>query len=246
MVPTPLALDLAQPLRGLLDDARALLERRVAFDPAAAERTFTLAVTDHAGIVLVPEIMKRIAAAAPGIGLELRPFDKPRYEVALRRGEHDLAISVIPDASGIHRRRLFSESFASIAREGHPVTRDTTLESFCAFPHVVMSPEGGGPGVLDRALARSGHRRRVGLRVPGFAHGPPTVAASDLIMTLPGRLARHYARAYGLALFEPPVALKSFFLHEAWSARIDGDPAHRWFREQVQAAAAAIDGSGPT
>jgi hypothetical protein len=42
----------------------------------------------------------------------------------------------------------------------------------CALQHVLISPLGGGEGMVDSALHRLGHTRHVALRVPHFLATP--------------------------------------------------------------------------
>jgi len=72
MVPTPRAEALAQPLRNALSEMQLALEP-AAFDPAAADRRFTLAVNNYAAVVLAPPLVAAVSAAAPAVRLDLRP-----------------------------------------------------------------------------------------------------------------------------------------------------------------------------
>ena len=71
-VPTPRAEILAQPLRNAVSEMQLALEP-AAFDPAKADRHFTLAINNYAAVVLVPPLVAAVTAAAPLVRLELRP-----------------------------------------------------------------------------------------------------------------------------------------------------------------------------
>jgi DNA-binding transcriptional LysR family regulator len=66
MVPTPRAEILAQPLRNALSEMQLALEP-AAFDPAASDWRFALAVNNYAAIVLAPPLVAAASAAAPGL-----------------------------------------------------------------------------------------------------------------------------------------------------------------------------------
>src|SRR6202521_5701838 len=72
MVPTPRAEILAQPLRNALSEMQLALEP-AAFDPAASDRRFALAVNNYAAVVLAPPLVAAVAAAAPAVRLDIRP-----------------------------------------------------------------------------------------------------------------------------------------------------------------------------
>ena len=65
--------------------------------------------------------------------------------------------------------------------------------------------------------------------MPHFLLVPEIVARSDMISTLPERLARGYAKR--LRIFEPPLELEGFTVGEIWHERNQRDPAQQWLRE---------------
>lgn len=243
MVLTPLAGELAAPLERVLADARAVIERRARFDPAHSRRTFVVATTDFVDAELLPQVWTRLAKEAPQVNLELRPIDVSRYEIDLERGEHDAAVTLLEPRPGVASEPLFRERFASLARRGHPLFEGKlTAQRFCSHPHALMSPRGSGPGQVERALDRLGLTRRVALRAATFGVIPPLLSASDLIMTLPSRLASSYAAAHGLRQFKPPLDLLEWQVSVAWHLRNQNDAATLWLRSVLRQAARAIDG----
>src|SRR5689334_2453999 len=84
--PTPRALALAAPL----SEALRLLERTLtkdSFDPATSTRTFVLAASDHAELIVLPRLLRRLARAAPGVRIEVRPWGLHEVPPLLARGE---------------------------------------------------------------------------------------------------------------------------------------------------------------
>jgi hypothetical protein len=77
MTPTARAELLAQPLRNALSEMQLALEP-AAFDPAASDRRFALAVNNYAAVVLAPPLVAAVSAAAPGVRLDLRPSGSSR------------------------------------------------------------------------------------------------------------------------------------------------------------------------
>jgi DNA-binding transcriptional LysR family regulator len=70
-------------------------------------------------------------------------------------------------------------------------------------------------------------------RVPHFLVAPTLVARTDLIVTLPGRLAQLATAALGLRRFDPPLDLPPFAIQMAWHIGVDDDAASRWLREEL-------------
>jgi DNA-binding transcriptional LysR family regulator len=91
MAPTPRAETLAQPLRNALSEMQLALEP-TAFDPAASDRRFSLAVNNYAAVVLVPPLVAAVSAAAPAVRLDLRPSGTLDLVERLDRGDLDLTL----------------------------------------------------------------------------------------------------------------------------------------------------------
>src|ERR1035438_738566 len=73
MVPTPLAVSLITPVREVLDRVESLLSPGREFDPARAERTFTVVGSDYTSLTFVNPASERLSAAAPGVKIRLVP-----------------------------------------------------------------------------------------------------------------------------------------------------------------------------
>jgi DNA-binding transcriptional LysR family regulator len=156
----------------------------------------------------------------------------------LARGEIDAAVGIFLDSEvGLERQVLFEEDFQCLVRRGHPRVRDRlTLQRFVELDHVLVTAPDYGPGVVDVALAKRGLRRRVVARVPHFLVAPALVARTDLIVTLPTRVARMAAVAHGLRVLPPPIELTSFAVQMVWHVVARDDAASHWLREAVVAA----------
>ena len=70
MQPTPRAHDLAGPVSDALRLLRSALQAD-SFDPATADNTVTLAMTDYAAFVLLPPLMARLSVDAPHINVRV-------------------------------------------------------------------------------------------------------------------------------------------------------------------------------
>jgi DNA-binding transcriptional LysR family regulator len=233
LAPTPLAERLAVPLRRGLGELRRALADDAGFDPRTARRRFVLACGDAFAVMLLPGALEVLQREAPGVDLEVLPFDTRAYALQLETGAADVAVAVsFADAPGLRQRKLFDEDFACLARRDHPRLGEVLdLDTFCALSHALISPSGEGQSFVDAALARIGRQRRVALRVRYFLAAPLLVAGSDLVLTLPRRIARVFADAHGLRLHEPPLPLAPFPVHLAWHERYDADPGLRWLRD---------------
>ena len=237
MSPTPRA----EVLHPLVQQALASLDTLVhgpAFDVNALEGVITLAATDYAMQLLLPNLLQMLHSEAPGVKLAVRPVNSATLSADMRERVIDLALAVPQFIStGFHSVELFPEIYVGAVRHDHPLASEAmTLDAFCAFPHVLVSPNRGDfQGPTDEALAKHGRKRDVALVVPSFSVVGAILEATDLIAVLPRRLVLQSRRK--LHVFAPPVSVKGFSLHAFWPDRLEADIMHRWFRGKLIEAA---------
>ena len=62
------------------------------------------------------------------------------------------------------------------------------------------------------------------------------IAASDLVITLPERVARLIAREHPLRVVPLPIRMAAFEVSLAWHERVHHDPGNTWLRAEIVAA----------
>jgi DNA-binding transcriptional LysR family regulator len=239
MVATPLAEELRPRVARILEDIGGALSAAAKFDPATTERRFRIGANDYAALVLLAPLARRFRQLAPRATLEILHCDGAPDSGLVTR-ELDLVVADRWSLRGIRdQETLFHESFVSIVRADHPrISRRPTLEKFLEEDHALISPRGVSPGVLDHALEARGRSRRIALTVPHYLVAPGIVAHTDLIMTLPRRVAGYFTGAHGLRVFAPPVALQGFDVVMAFHPRSVTETPIQWLKQLMRAVAA--------
>lgn len=236
MALTPHAEALRPHVQRLLGEARYVLSERARFSPGDSSRVFRVAAADFFATVAVPAWLRHVQHTAPGVRLEVITVAHPEAE--LESGTLDLVVSPVNTlvGAGWMRMRVLDEHFVVLCRTDHPsLANPWNLEAYAAQRHLLVAP-GGRPGSeVDRLLAAEGLSRQVAVLVQGFGAAAPIIAASDLVVTLPSRLAALEADRWGLVTRPCPLPGFGFSLDAFWHARFSADPAHRWLRETVQA-----------
>src|SRR5262245_35834507 len=232
MVATPLAEELRPRLGRILRDIGDALSAATAFDPATTERHFRIGANDYATLVLLAPLTQRLRQLAPRATLEILPYDA-EPDAGLISHELDLVVADGWMLRGVHDlETLFHESFVSIARSDHPrLSRRPALTEFLAEDHALISFRGVTPGVVDSALGALGHTRRVALTVPHYLVAPMIVARTDLIMTLPSRVADAFAHYHVLRSFRPPIKLEGFDVVMAFHPRSTAEAPVEWLKK---------------
>lgn len=245
MIPTPRAEALAAPLDRVLDEIAGWVRDRATFDPAQAVRHFRIASADFGAMVLLPPLLRRISAEAPGIDVAVVSLPQD-LGAALTAGEIDLVLAPPrkDTASAVVWKPLFDEGFVTVVRRDHPLVGERlTLEQFVSLPQISVAPEGRPGNLLDDALAERGLSRRVVLRVPNFLVPPLLLAESDLILTTAERIAWRFASLLPLRILPAPLPLPRFTIAMGWHEYRRADAAHAWLRGLVSDVGAELKGS---
>jgi len=242
MRPTPRALELAGPVRVTLSQIQAAVLQREGFDPETAGRTFRIGLADSIEVAIVPDLLARLRYEAPGVSLRLRSINRVTILDELDTGGLDLGIGVFDQGQIHHKRRpLYTDSFLCLFNEALlKFPQPISLDDYLSVPHVLTSLSDDAHGAVDEALAKLKLKRTIALTTPGFLAVPFVVSRAPLITTMPLRLARYFAEAFGLATSPPPIKLPSFAISLLWHASFDHDPGHVWLRQTVTRVAAEV------
>lgn len=248
MTPTHAAQALIEPVRSALNQLRATLEKKPSFDPAASRRGFHVLTNDYAEIILLARLLGKLRKQAEGVSIRVhRPPNvfQPPSRTALS-DSYDLAIGFFPDAlsldASVRSEALFEEDNVCIASANHPTIRGKiSLRQFAAEGHVAVFYKSEGPGVIDTILSQKGLTRKLAVLAPHFASVPFIVADSNLIATVPRRLALRLRGTLKLQLLPLPIVIPPLRLSMLWHERMDADPAHAWLRSVVTETAGEIE-----
>lgn len=239
MVATPRAHALAPDVRQALAMLDAGLRAGAGFDPASAERRFVIGLREVIEMTMLPALVTALRAEAPAVTLASVQFTREGVARDLARGQLDLVMDIaLPLGPEIHREALFDDLLCIVMRRDHPLAaQPPDRDQWLAAAHVVVSGRPSGLSLEDAALQRAGLHRRVLLRCQSYASGCAAVAASDLLLALPSRVAREQARRFALHIAPAPMRLPSFRVQLYWHHSAEDDTGSRWLRERLRAVA---------
>lgn len=241
MLPTPQALQLYTPVRQALHLLQLGLGPQAAFD-GAAEHRFRLCMNDYAQAQLLPPLLTLLRASAPGVVLSVQSDEAGSIPTRLATGDLDLAIDYLPfDDPDLCYQPFQEEELVVIARAGHPAfAGGLSVESYQGSQHVSVLPRGGRGSPLEIVLGSAKVRRQVQLYVPHYLPIPALVAGSDLLGTVPRRLAEQFAKVYALAIAPLPLALPPIQVSLIWHRQQDAAPGLAWLRERIVEVASRV------
>ncbi len=242
MRPTPRARAMAGALRQGLTALESGLRGHREFEYASSEREFVIAVGDYGETVILPRFIDWLEGIAPGIRIRIlaEPVTQLKYE--LRDGIVDLALDYFPLPGEAYRSYcVLRESLVSLVRPDHPhVGGELTLPTYLSLRHVVLAHRANASPMIDLALSKRGLRRNVAVTVPHFLSMPMLVKSSDMICTLPERMALIYGAAFGLRRYAVPLRVPRFPVYLIWHESVELDAGHRWLRSGLMACCASL------
>lgn len=237
VIATPRAEALHGRMTALLAELGAAIDAP-SFDPATSSRIFRVATTDYGALAVLSPIIGQLFREAPGIAIDIVPLTHGTF-AELGTTDIDLALySDDPTPVPLFSQPIFHESYVTLIRSGHPALplgkdQRLSMESFLAHSHILVVIGGDRTGVVDTALTVLGRSRTIALTLPYFSTAALIAAQSDLLLTLPARVAVHFADALGLHIARPPVEIDGFGYRLLWHARNDCDSANQWLRNCV-------------
>jgi DNA-binding transcriptional LysR family regulator len=231
IAPTAAAEVLARRARVLLDDLRGF-SRMAGFDPARLAETLTVAANDLQRDLLLPGLLRRLRAAAPGLTLRVIPSGAPEAALLREQGCDLIVTPRPPQGSDIYQKRLFEDRYVVFFDPAH-ARAPATKKDWLAAEHVTVLYEPRRLLDFDQWLLGQGLQRRVVASVPGMAALAALVRGGPWLATAPSLLAP--GALAGLATAPLPLPAPPLRMYLVWHARHQADPVQRWVRAQLEA-----------
>ncbi|HSI28554.1 MAG: LysR family transcriptional regulator [Methylophilus sp.] len=242
MQPTPKAEELAPVVMEAIGQLDGLVFGQQAFDPRQSNMLVTIAPNSYVEYVLVPAVVARLQALAPGIKLRITPYGNDLADTGVISGTTALVMGRFVDPpDNLVVQHLMDDSLACVVRAGHPDIGDTiTKAQYETMKHVNVMPPGKMRAGLFQALDRHGLKREVAVSVTHFLSVPEVIATTDYCTTLPSQICRRLLSDTRLKILPTPVDLGTFPIDMAWHVRYRHDPAHRWLRSMIEEVARSL------
>ncbi len=233
---TPLAANLRPLTAGAMQAVRRVFEAAPTFDPASADRTFTLLATDYGALRIGEPLARVLHERAPGARLRLEqntPYAVDHADDTLRAVDG----IVMPHGfiTGIPSIDFPTDEWVVICSEDNPdIGVELTLDDLRRSPWVVTFH---GPTAFTPALRQLqilGVEPTIEVVVESFLAIPFLVAGTRRVALLQQSLAERLSPLAGIRILQCPGEIAP--LREAlwWHPIHSTDPAHQWMRAIVE------------
>lgn len=227
----------------LLPTAREFIQRferlsdAPAFDPARSTAELRVSCNYYERVTVLPSLIRVLRAQAPGIRLRLiQSFGDGADHI--RKGQCDLLVSPVRiDAPDIWAKPLFGDAYVVVADAQTSISAaPLTMAGYAAAPHAVIDYGGNWRSFYLRELDARGIALNNVVAVPSPASLEDLILGTDLISTVPRRIADRFSPAVAVL---PSPCPAPFEISLYWSLRTHQEPLYRWVRREIEAIAAA-------
>jgi DNA-binding transcriptional LysR family regulator len=189
---------------------------------------------------MIPALVERIARYAPGVDIHVKQTETPFPVRELEYNDLDVVLgfeTILKPPAYMIVEKLFDDRMACLVRRNHFANRGNrlTLDEYVSMKHMLISRTGTRIGLIDDWLAEKGLERRIALIVPHFLSAPFIVAKTDMLLSLPERIAEKFVGLAPLSVLSVPFDLPAYDLVMVWHPLRETDPAHRWLRDEILA-----------
>jgi DNA-binding transcriptional LysR family regulator len=235
--PTAFARSIEPAVQSALEALQGALAGPDSFEPAHSDAHVRLAAQDYEIATIVPALLARMRAVAPGMTLSIQALTKPDALKALEAGDVDLALGFFPElAATFLSTFLLEETYLVAAHPSHPFLQEGQgLDAYLSADHLLVSGDATMSGIVDQVLAAQGLKRRVALSVPLFLPALAMLPGNAMLATLPAALVTAHAARFGLAFAPPPVDIRAFPVQAVRHMREEKNPMINWLIDELQA-----------
>lgn len=214
----------------MLDEIEALATPDL-FDPSAAEHVITIASNYYERQIIIPPVVGMLRQQAPGIRIHALNSTS-LGDQQLKRSEADLLSGPMrPDGNEFFSRTLLEEQYVCVMDKENPLARSPlTLDSYVQAPHATVNYGGTWRSRYLVQLDGLGLKLNTALEVPSPAGLEIMISGTDLIATVPSRIARTFGQS--VVTVDCPCP-SPFEIYLVWTRRTHKSAPHVWLRELI-------------
>lgn len=221
---------IVESVSGMLEQFQVIAEPET-FDPETVEKTVTIACNYYERQILLPSIIAKIRKLAPGIRLKLINATSKGGE-QLKGTEADLLLGPLrPDEKDFYCRKLLDEHYVCIMDPANDLAcqpLDASRYADCSHVTITYGGTWRSPFLLESA--QQGYEMNEVLSVPSPSSLNHVIRGTDLVATVPSRIARAYVGELHVTACPFPAP---FEIDLVWTTRTQHAPMYLWLRKLI-------------
>ncbi|MQP66909.1 LysR family transcriptional regulator [Niveispirillum sp. SYP-B3756] len=201
------------------------------FEPTQAKGSVILTAPEAIELLFLSVVVEKILQTAPGLDIQLIPFEYGRTDRLFERGA-DVAIVPVTMADGeFCSQPLFDHGLSGLVCRNFPIPTpggNISRETYLAGRHAALFD------TIDQAMFAMHEpddlfrQRRIVVRTAHYSMLPRLVMNSDLIVTTSDWLAQYYANELPVKVVTLPVIKKPTTMVAQWQRHRMNEPKIRW------------------
>ncbi len=208
-------------------------------DPGTLSRQFVIGTADSVMMTVGPVLVESLTSLAPAVSVQFVSLGAESLR-QMKAGEIDLMIGpaeVLTQMLEYRSRALYQDEFVCIMRSRHPLARrKLTARAYWSATHASYQPDNLMEGTLENQLMRREGASTVTVaKVPQFSLLPFIVEKTDCLAMVSRRVAELMRKQADIVIRELPFQPTPIPMSMFWNDIKHNDPAHRWFRELLEA-----------
>ena len=242
MEASPRALEIHRELRGTLQQIDRAVRPQPRFEPGNSKRVFSIASTDYVESLILPPLLSRIQATAPGVELNIHHLAASLPLDDIESGNIDLAISLsVNKPRRFVSQFLLEDGYLCAVRRNHPIANQPlTMARYLGLDHLLVAPAKSRQRIASRLFSGVGKAPRVVANIPHFLAALHATSESSVIVTGPALLLKKFQTTFDLHLIAPPFELPPTQIDLVWHEFKGTDPGIAWLRREIEAVVSSI------
>jgi LysR family transcriptional regulator, nod-box dependent transcriptional activator len=239
---TPKGLSLVEPVREALLRIQITLGTQPTFDAAKVQRSFTVICSADAHLRVMPAALRRVVREAANVQCHIEQFSETTLS-RLEYGDADMYLGM--NMLSVFGARAFPDTlrvvdvrpveWVCVVCPDHPTVHDAlTEEQFHSLPHLIGWPNSHSVP-LEEFTRRMFNSSEIIVRATAqsLVDIPFLIQGSEMIATIPKRIATLLGGFTQLKMFPVPVRIPETREVLVWHKRNEPDPGHAWLREML-------------
>lgn len=234
VVPTAYASSLYVQVKAPIQQLNSVFQSLGEFDPDTSERRFVMTAPEHLQWMLLDQFS---SGKYQNISLEI--FDQPEDDEKMYEGlltqKFDVMVDIFPpNHPNIDSVKLFDGDFVIVCRSGHPRIKGRITESqYLSETHVILERTRHKKHSLGHYTNIDISQRKVAYHGRSLFNNLLFCSKSDYLTAVPLSMALQFKELLQLQLFTPPFEYKQISNYLIWLKKLNKDPSHKWFRDEL-------------
>lgn len=205
------------------------------FDPATANGTLSICLTDMGEFTLLPSLVAQLQKAAPHMDVRTLNLPEERLVDAMATGRIDLAIAgPLGDVSELKQQKIFEHELVALVHPDCPLPDIVSAAEYVSLPHIALDSPLVKRVYLDITLANLGVERNIKVRTANALVQPFLLADQpNLVATVTRLFAEKIAASTDLRIVRFAFEMPRIPVYQYWHGRFDKHGMTVWLRALI-------------